>query len=968
MSLVQRGFKRSVLLCVLAFAVFGGTAQAQDYSSMGINDVYDYAKKYLQLLEYQKAVVPLKEVISRMSPRTDDQSRKTTQDCRLELARVYYMLGQNEEGVALVNEYLDNKPCEKEATALRLLAQSCFDNKDWDKIISLADRLTRATGLNPEDEFNMKLLLGQAYYNKASNAPELWAKCIEPLVFCEQNSTDERIKGVCQIMVARALVEGKDWGRLFSWVRRLENTDLRYDITLNLTYMQGANGLYTAGGKDNLLNALYLYRMVLPRDELIAFADARKAELESQINGAELQAFEKQDLQRELAGITNGVATLTSDDFPPYEDDVTLHVGEIYGHKDIKRYWEAFVTFNRLNQESDEEVYSESAGYFAAKTLYDVGEVERAEKRIVDYIKEDKNRAEEGMYTRELLMLMLNYNLQQGNFEKVAAMREYIMGLEPNEDATKRNAKANLHYMLGLTYLQMYQQDAACEQLDTIVDGMRDENGQLLEEYSNSYNFSFALYYRGMAYLMQGKYAEALSDFEEYLRNYPEGDFCQDAVFRKGVCLYGLEQIADAEKEFTYFIDHFKDNSYLADVYSMRGDILVAKEPVKGKPHPLDQAQEDYAAAIRVAKYASQARYPATRSAEAYKLESKWDEIISIMETYKLRWGGEADIAEAQYWIGQANIRKGLFDKAFECYLDAIEEYGDSPDQMGVDKIITEIVKLYNQQKDAMTRNTWFQRVTIRLESAQEKDQAVLVLRWRVVRALLSGDENVESLSNMLMETTKDLSVTSPSVLYLMCDAAVDAGDMEKMKAYANYFIKNFDESELIGHAYRARVTVQMANEQYEKVLESVETVQGKFGAAPDLGWSQIAKANALDQLGRSEEAGEAFKMISSVPQWRNQYMGEAYFGQGRSLFNQGMYEKADAQYRKTYMMCKAFDNGVWAAQAYLGSADCLEKLDKKADAKTRLQEMLADKYLNTEEHAEFVREFVKQAEQRLGK
>ncbi|NLX25018.1 MAG: tetratricopeptide repeat protein [Lentisphaerae bacterium] len=990
MRFFQRGCIRSVSFFVVALFVFCGTANGQkapNFDTMSVTEIYEYARQMLERRDYARAVEPLQAVIDELKALTGDNEKQTTQECRLELARVYYQLGQTDEGVALVEEYMENDPRPNERLALRMMAQAFFETEDWDKIIEYASRIRSDPEMTPDDEYNMNLLIGQAYFLK-----EMWEESIDPLLYAERNADDDRVRQKCQIMVARALVETENWSNLFAWVRRVESSDCRYDITLNITMMLGAEGLYASGGKDNLLNALYLYRMVLPREELISFSEKKKAELQRKINGVELQPFEIKEYEREVENLDASIEQLNNMD--PYEDHVDLSIGEIYASEEIKRYWEGYVAFKRVfdrcyipadeREEFDEEEdeaaeakelkikIGEAGGYYAAAALYNLNEFDRAEQRIMDYLNEWNNAGREGMFQREYLLLMIGNNLNRSNFGAVISLRKYIEGLEISAaDPNKRMAKANLYYMLGLAYLQTQQNAEACEQFGVFVDGLCDESGYVVEDFDFP-NRSYALYYRGMGYMLQGKFAEALSDFEQYLDEYEEGDLVDEAIFRKGVCQYALSETVEdtkgAEETFTYLIDNYEQSSVRSEAYSMRGDIRVAKEPTEKGPHPLDLAQEDYDAAIKTSNTPLQALYPAKRSAEAYQLESKWDEIIARMEQYKAKWGVQADLAEAQYWIGQAYLRQDEVEKAFNAYMGAIADYGNFPGQLGVDKIIMEMVGLVESQKDASTRNSWIQLVRLKLDDARSANMEVLALRWQLTRALLQGEESLKSFSDLLVSTVNDLTVTSPGPLYLMCDAAVEAGDLEKMTNYANYFISNFEESDLVWHAYRARVTAQMELKQYEDVLVSVGAVQNLFGPVPEVGWSQISKANALDQLGRSQEAEEAFKTISSVPQWRNEYMGEAYCGIGRTLFQQGEFAQALGWYKRTYMQCKAYDNGIWAAMAYLGAADCLVEQGESAQAQSILQEMMADQYLNSEERAPFIAEYIQKAEQRLQK
>ena len=934
MIFIQRCCRKSIAVAgvMLAVMVLAEAAWAKNYDSMSISDVLASAELALQRGDYQDAIPALQEVISRTSTLTDNQAKQTAQACRYELARVYYQMGDFAAGMPLLDEYLNNEPRPMEKTAIRMLAQGFFDSRDWDKIVELASRLLTYEDLNREDLFNVNLLVGQAYFHQGE-----WAKCAEPLVYAEANTDDDRIKGICQIMVSRAYVESGQWNKLYSWILRVYRTDRKYDITLNLALMKAGKARYEDG---DFLNSLYLYRMVLPREKMLAFASKRIEALKQEITIG-LAPVKLKERQSEIEEIQNSIKILK--EMPPYEDEVIFRTGQIYA--DVKRYWEGYVLFDKLYRVDRNSQIGEAALLQSVVVLYEVMEYDRAEARILEYL----NEKPEGIYARTLLSMMMRDNLIRKNYEKVIGLRKYVEGLPLSEDQSDRMTQADLHYMLAFGYLQAVEYKNGEEQF-----------GVILDQYEQSAQAPASLYYRGMSRMLQADYANALSDFIAYQERHENGDFYSDALFRQGVCQFGLEQISESEQTFTQFIETYPSNSMISEAYSLRGDIEASKVASSVDPDTLDRAQSDYRKAIDAATTTLQADYPAFQAAKVFKLEYKWQGIIELMNYYMNCREGEANIAEAVFWIGQAQIEMGLLqEEAIPAYIKAIMRFGNDPQMLGVDKIINELVKISRQYLSPGEQEGLAIQLKLKLTSVDER-QPVLRLRLQVLQALLEGDDVATALAEKLLKTVEDLSITSPGSLTLMCDAAIDLGDVDQMNRLSDYFIAHFEDSEELWYAYHAKTAALMADKKDGEVLACIDEAQGLFGVEPFMGWAQLMKADTLYGMGRFEEAEQAYYMILGVSQWRGPIFAEATYGMGKCRMARGDLEGAHTFFQRTYLLFKAYDNGTWAAKGYLAAADTLIKLNRNQDAIKTLKDMLANEYTNNNPLAEQVREQLK--------
>jgi len=925
---------RFSFLILSAALVTGSVMAQQDYSTEGISGVFASASQMLEAGDYAGAIPALQEVIRRVEELTDPRSVETLQTCRYQLGLAMFQTGRVNSGMEILATYLNNEPRKDEAMALRMVAQGYLDSKEWGKVEETVVKLLAQPYLKNEDILNANLLLGQALFQQGR-----WADSVKPLAYAADHSKDEHISRVTGIMVVRAMVEAGEWHELFSWIPRLYRTDAKYDITLNLTLMNAGKAQFEKAGTEEdseqiteaYLRSLLLYRMVLPREELIGFSNGRLSALTKKLTAAEtagVAGAKIDNLELEIADIKESVRVLEG--LPPYESEVAFRVGQIYA--DVNRYWEGYVIFDKLYHEDAASEIGEASMLQSVMILYndEVKETVRAEERVVQYLDEHPD----GLYTRLLLSIMVRDNLSNKNYGKVVGLLGYLQGLSAPPNSDEKNLLADINYMGAFGFFQQQKYAEAGVQFTVVY-----------EKFGDSPLAGNALYFRGLSFMMTGKYEEALSDFREYQSNYSRGDYASVCMFREAVCLYGLERPLEAEEIFSQFIENFPDDTLVSEAFSMRGDIEAAKEASAEDPYTLDRALKDYRMAIDKATDALQSSYPAFQAAKVFKLEAKWQDIIDLMNYYMARWEDKANVAEAVYWVGFSQIEMGEVSEAVAAYLEAIEHYGNDPSKLGVDKIIMELVKISQYHLSEEDCAGVAVRLKLKQTSLVEDDVAVLRLRLQVLQSLLQGEDVATVLGSELLDLQTDLEVTTPVSLALMCDAAVDSGDTEQMQRLSEYFIETYEDSDLLWHAYRAKTNKLLEDGDLQGVLDSIEEAQGLFGAESYMGWAQLTKAETLFNMKEYAEAEKEYNMIMGVSEWRGPIFAEAMYGMGICRMAQDDLEKAHAFFQRTYLLFKSYDDGNWAAKGYLAAASCSKKLGNDEGAIKTLQEMLADDY-----------------------
>lgn len=931
----------------LLMAVFvAGSAVAQDYGKMNLQDVVGDAQGKLQRGNYSGAIAPLEEAINRTESLTDPAKAEICQNCRFQLARCFIQLGDSPAAMPILEDYLKKEPRKQERMALRMIAQGLFETADWEQIQNVAGRLLNMPDLSQDDRLNANLMLGQALFQQGK-----WKECIAPLIYTADKSQDKETKQVTQIMIVRALVEDENWSELFAWIPRVYRTDAKYDITLNLTVMRAGK---TRFKQDDMLNALLLYRMVLPREKLIEFSNGRIASLSRDLAAdvkVGITEGERKSRLKTIDGIRKMVEELTN--LPPYEDEVFFRIGKVY--HEIKRYWEGYVLFDMLYEKDPKGDIGTASINELVAILYDLGEIDRAEARILDYLEQHPN----GPAARVLIALMMRDNISktEKNPEKVIGLRKYVDALPATTDEDELQLTADLHYMMAFGYFLTGQFENSAEQFEVVY-----------QKYPESFAVADAYYYRGMTFMMRAEYQAAIDSFVTYQNKYPDGEHYSASTFRVAVCLYGLTKPIEAEAAFTEFIATYPEHEFVSEAYSMRGDIESAKDGQDNPetedvdeydPYTLDRALDDYRQAIDKSQTAAQASYAAFQAAKVYKLEYKWQEIIDLMNYYLSLKEGEADVAQAVFWIGQSQIRMDQVDAAVSAYVDAILTFGNDVAQEGVDKIIRELVSVAESRLTDEDREGLSLKIRLKLDSVDPSENT-LALRLRIAMAYLAGEEALATLGAELLASQQDLKVVPPIGLALMCDAAVASGDVEQMDRLYEFFISSFEESESLWSAYRAKTYQLLATGNTDAVLEIIEEAQGLYGADKFMGWAQIIKADTLFKMKEYTAAEDAYNTIMGVREWQGPLYADAMYGMGECRLATGDLESAHNFFQRTYLLFKAYDGGKRAADGYLAAADCLIQLDRQADAVRTWQSMLEDEYVNTLPQAEVAKEMIK--------
>lgn len=1004
-SFFKRGFLFPVIGVFLGASAAFGQVETNDLDQLSASGLLGEASRLLAAEQINQAVPFLKGYLARMQDTDDARVLALIQEVRLKLAKINIYQANPEEAVDYLKAYLSNRPCYKPREALKLLAvkqselahyQECVaaaqealtrpqpreliveeqavsvedlseeelggfttrQMKRFEEMAAESDDLTAGISSNapePEPDYTLdELLLLHMTLAEAYTALEDWESSLEHYRFVIDQAEQGDRRGVAAMKMVSALIRLERAQQAASLVADLYETDLRYELRFNMALMKAADALVE---QQEYARALVLYRMVIPRQQIVDYQAVQMNKIRrktglpdvnirivtnragriqtlfgdqfAQISTEEDDAEGSLSLPpkpQELLQLEERAGAVMS--FPPYEQEVIYRTGQLFAESG--RPWEAVVALRSVAEHNPDGEMGQRAFYESLQILTDPLE-EYAQVETLGRAFLEKYRA--GLGPRQVAHALTGAFQRQEKMEAIKELLPIIQRFKFSDDPIVRQVECELYYMQAVADMVLlnYRKAEA---------GFR----YVLTEFPDSHQEDNTSYWHAMSLLFLQNYDEALAEFEAYQQDFPDGNWQDTVDFRRGICLFGLERYEEAEACFTKVIHTYEDSRVYPDACSMRGDLLAAKGQ-------LDQAQADYEEAFKTAHNPRQAGYATFQMASMFELEERYDEILSVVHAYLERYGEEADVAKAAYWVGKTKLAQGLTGEAVSAYLEAIVEYGDHVSQDGVDLIINELVNMSRRQ----LTDDEIAALKSNLKAArQAAENQTLDLRLRVLLAKLNGTEL--ALGKELIAELDDLTQAPPPVLGIICDASFEEEDYSRAKEMFELFLTRFEESEFMRSAYKLRAYDLFAANDLAGAMNIVEDAQALYGTEPDVAWAQLLKGRIELEQGNVAAARETFRAVLTVRAWRGVPYAKATLALGETEEAAGNPVRAFGWYQRVYSLYKAYDDGYWAAEAYLASARCLRKMGRENDRRNTFRAMLFDKYVNTLPQADAAR------------
>ncbi len=899
-------------------------------TQMGFSELIAQAEFSLNNGNPRAAIPLLKEIMTRAGSLKDSGAKKSVQMARLQLGSSYSALQKWADARFYVEQYFANEPVQDQATAYNLLCRISQAEGNWQGLFDAATGILKDTeGVKARQEADRFLVQALFELGRHKEALDLLPKVLA-------KTKDAEHLRVLQIMQLRSLFEMGQMEQFIAALPELFRGEAREDVTLNLALLKMGDQLFD---RQDYRKALIMYRLVLPKTTLLA----RSTERLERLGGSQ-----KEELKKTI---------LALEDVPDYGIHVDFRSAQIYSEH--KRYWEAVMQFDQLLQHHADREEGEAAFFQKLLLLYQLGADQQANEEGMAYL-ETRSK---GLYPRMVCTKIAQQFVQKKELKEALALLTYADRWAAPADSDERDQETSLRYLFSFIYFQLGEYPSAAQAFERVI--QTDPKSQAAMD-SN--------YWKAMCSLLQQNYEEAHTQFNRYRQLWPRASFASAALFRAGVCRFGLEDYEGAKQTFKSFIAEYPDDALMPEALTMYGDLLAADGEVDVALSLYDQAvalvTQNYTDSEEAESVKQQMVAPATYAvfraaqllqadAEAYfdqgeerDAEEKFRQLIRRTELYMKQFGDHADWAQGVFWIGKAQLELGEIDRAVDQYLDTVVQYGADPAQEGVIAILFDLANIIRIRMDEP------QRADALLEIKQTRaavQNFTLGVRFDVLLAELNGTEG--RLGEILLKQTQALEGMPPSGLALMCIAASEQADFSRAEALFDHFAEHYEMSPFRVQAFRLRARALSAQKKSDEAFELALEALGLYGATVDTGWAQLVKGNVELERKDYPAATETFQMIFGVREWRGAVSAEAMFRMAEIYGVQGDLKKSFAFFQRTYLLFKAHEGGYWAAEAYLRSAECLQKMNRNHDARNTYRAMLLDKYVRDLPQAQVARD-----------
>lgn len=831
--------------------------------------------------------------------------------------------------------------------------------------------------------------ISQAYYIAQDwNAGERWFKAL----LNESRDIEDQSFGAAALMEA-FINQGRFKKAIDLFPFLVGDTPARYKLQFNIALLEAGDKL---AEQKQYVQAMLMYRMVLTLEEIIEWQEGYLKNLQSQFrilsNVTGTDSDRAIELETEIFNTEAQIKAMK--EITPYTPELRIRIARNYLL--TGRDWESFWAYQDLIKDYPDHPSIQDFFYAAFSGATNIGLTDEVIRLGEAYTENPKWED----YKNDMLVRMAQFYIEKGRIQDFFDLAKEFM-----ENSAEDNYSSQIIFLMGATYVG--QQDFM---------GMIDTFKDYIKRFPDSPAIDGFHYWVGMGYVYEQNYEAALAYFEKILNEYRWSGYSEDSLYRKGICLFGIQEIDKARDAFEEFIKRYPNTQLRGEAEYFLGDL-------EGAIPNVEKALAHYS---RVEKYTQNIGFVQNayfRGAELLEANERYEEMAEKLQTFINKYREEGDLTNAIYQLGRAYEMLGRPGDTLREYWRAIERFGDNPRTYGLDLIIEEYPKKYYDnlgvieanlelleklQNDkafreliAQERQALFEYLgqhpniseDVKRPLYDRANRVALVEdtsplnapidKYRKMREQLPAETPEETFRKgyetakkneerslvlrlqMALEemgidinpgqvfTEEDFFYGSPATLIWMGDKNSEFDPNLAREAYRQVLTEHA-ESEFVLQALLAlgRVEAQLGN--YEEAITYFQESQERFPGRPELLQAVIAMGDTYRQMRDFDKAREQYNQVLTNRDWRGAPHAEAMFKTGMSYLEEGEQEKAQTFFERTYIGFSAFSD--WSGAAYLQSGKLLESMNRPQEAINTYEEFLNEPGFAETKHYEAIR------------
>ena len=401
-------------------------------------------------------------------------------------------------------------------------------------------------------------------------------------------------------------------------------------VAFNVSALEAADALFA---DERYRDALWIYRLVYPRDQLEKRSQRHLAELQEDLEDLKEAPWGKHRdvlrLQETVGELEEEIKSL--DQIQNYGSELRSRVARAY--METRRYWEARALYLHLYETSEDKHQVEECLYLAFHCSTQLEPWDRAFELGLKYMKEYPG----GEYYDTVSVTVGQMYAMLKDWPNVIKYLTTALEVSPEHESA---AECMFLIGYGSFMLESFKDNRAVAAPDEPPS-------------TPATNVPWKVRTGPAWRLCSTKlYEEALRVFEEFLRDFPDAVYVEDATFRRAVCEYGLSLYDDSEGHLTSFAAAYPESKLLGEAYMMLADIA-------GTRVQLADAVSRYGKALEHELNIELYNYCSFRCAEMLNDLNDFPNIIRHFQAYLDRDREGSNQPLATYWDRQVAVAVG---------------------------------------------------------------------------------------------------------------------------------------------------------------------------------------------------------------------------------------------------------------------------------------------------------------------
>ena len=461
-------------------------------------------------------------------------------------------------------------------------------------------------------------------------------------------------------------------------------------------------------------------------------------------------------------------------------------------------------------------------------------------------------------------------------------------------------------------------------------------------------------------------WAGAREMFDRYVREYPQGEWRENAGYRSAISWFldtsDAERYGKAEKAIKAFIEKNPKSVYLSDAYyrlavckfayqeykeaiaacdewqkrfpadSLLPQVLSLKADVQKTLGRNDEAVETYLSAARASHTDEVLTYALGEVGRLLEQKRDWPRLIAVFTDQINRQPNSKLALGWYYWVARAQARAGQTDEAWAFLAERVGLQFDNAANEDVEKILELMAQIRSRQRppaDGAAPPSPSAQLKAQLELSGEPGPLILArLQFYEARILQLRRKPAEALQ-LHLAIGRDLppEELSAPLLAVAGEALHQTGAAERAGQFFNELLTRFPASDYRDYAYVGLGDIALAAGRPAEALQLYTDAISKASAPHRLREATVGQARSHLALGQLDKAAPLFETIAAAKQWRGEATALSLYHLGEIAIRQGDLARGIVFFQRVFV--SHVRHAEWVAKAYLATGQAFERLGK---------------------------------------